>query len=133
MTKADKGGASVSLDIKDYISKTSEQLQDISFYQKLNVDPTAKHSEIANSAIESFRKQELDKLEANLSNSTANKLTVDEVRTRQFNIFPKVHKINIPGRPVVSSVEYHTSKISKFVNHYLQPHVKSLPSYVKDT
>ena len=35
----------------------------------------------------------------------------------------------IPGRPVVSSVECHTSKISKFVDHYLQPHTKSL-SYV---
>ena len=49
--KADKGGASVSLDIKDYISKTREQLQDNSFYQKRNVDPAAKHSEIVNSAL----------------------------------------------------------------------------------
>ena len=40
---------------------------------------------------------------------------------------------NIPGGPVVSSVECHTSKISKFVDHYLQPHAKSLPSYIKDT
>ena len=43
------------------------------------------------------------------------------------------HKTNIPGRPVVSSVECHTSKIFKFVDHYLQPHAKSLPSYIKDT
>ena len=68
-----------------------------------------------------------------LSNLTASKLTVDEVRTPQFSIFPKFHKTNIPGRPVVSSVEFHTSKISKFVDHYLQPHAKSLPSYIKDT
>ena len=127
ITKADKGGANVILDVKDYIAKANEQLQDNSFYQKLHVDPTAKHSAIVNSVIESFRKQEL------LSNSTASKLIVDEVRTPQFHIFPKVHKTNIPGRPAVSSVECHTSKISKFVDHYLQPHAKSLPSYVKDT
>ena len=127
ITKADKGGATVILDVKDYIAKANEQLQDNSFYQKPNVDPTTKHSDIVNSAIESFRKQEL------LSNSTASKLTVDEVRTPQFHIFPKVHKTSIPGRPVVSSVECHTSKISKFVDHCLQPHAKSLPSYVKDT
>ena len=73
MMKAGKGGATVILDVKNYIAKANEQLQDNSFYQKLNVDPTVKHSEIVNSAIESFRKQEL------LSNSTASKLTVDEL------------------------------------------------------
>ena len=114
-------------DVKHYIGKANEQLQDNSFYQKLNVDPTAKHSDIINSAIESFRKQEL------LSNSTASKLTVNEVRTPQFHVFPKFHKTNMPGRPVVSSVECHPSKTSKFVDHYLEPHPKSLPSYVKDT
>ena len=65
----------VILDVEDYISKANEQLQDNSFYEKLNVDPTAKHSEIVNSAIESLRKQEL------LSNSTASKLNKNEVRT----------------------------------------------------
>ena len=127
ITKADKDVATVILDVEEYIAKANEQLQDNSFYEKLNVDPTAKYSDIVNRAIERFRKQEL------LSNSTANKLTVDQVRTPQFYIFPKVHKANIPGRPVVSSTECHTSKISKFVDHYLQPHAKSLPSYIKDT
>ena len=66
------------------------------------------------------------------STSTASKL-VDEVNTPQFHILPKAHKPNIPGRPVVSPVECHTSKISKFVDHFLQPNAKSLPSYIKDT
>ena len=39
----------------------------------------------------------------------------------------------IPGRLVVSLVEYHTSKISKFVDHYPEPHVEAPPSYIKDT
>ena len=127
ITNADKGRATVIPDVKDYIAKATEQLQDNSFYQKLNVDPTAKHSDIVNSAIESFRKQEL------LSNSTASKLNIDEVKTPQFHVFPKVHKTNIPGRLVVSSVECHTITISKFVDQYVQPHAKSLPSYEKDT
>ena len=75
ITKADTGGKTIILDIKDYIAKANEQVQDNSFYQKLNVDPTPKHSEIANSAIESFRKLEL------LLNSTASKFAIDEVRT----------------------------------------------------
>ena len=75
ITKAEKGEATVILDVTDYIAKVNELLQDNSFYQKLYVDPTAKHSEIVNRVIESFRKQEL------LSNLTASKPTVDEVRT----------------------------------------------------
>ena len=34
---------------------------------------------------------------------------------------------------MLSSIECHTSKISKFVDHYLQSHAISLSSYVKDT
>ena len=112
-------GATVILDVKDYIVKAKEERQDNCFYQKLNVGPTAKHSEIVNSAIESFRKQELS------PNSTASKLTIDEIRTPQFHVFPKVHQTSIPGRPVASSVECHTSKISKFVDRYFQSRVKS--------
>ena len=59
-----------------------EQLQDNSFYQKLNIDPIAKHSKIVNSGIESFRKGEL------LSNSTVSKLNVDEVHLNSI-FFPK--------------------------------------------
>ena len=97
------------------------------FISKLNVDPSTKHFEIVNSVIESFKKQAL------LSSSTASKLTVDEVRTPQFHIFSKVHKPNIPGRSVVSSIQSRTSKVSTFIDHHLQLRGKSLPSYIKDT
>lgn len=43
-----------------------------------------------------------------------------------------MHKPVTLGKPVVSSVEFHTGKISKFVDHYLQPHAKALPLYIKD-
>ena len=46
---------------------------------------------------------------------------------------PKVHKPKIPGRPAVSSIECHTSIILKFVDHFLHPHAKLLPSYIKNT
>ena len=49
------------------------------------------------------------------------------------HITPISHKKDTPGRPVVSSIDCHTSKLSKFVDHYLQHHAKALPSYVKAT
>ena len=36
-------------------------------------------------------------------------------------------------RPIVLSVNSITENISKFVDHWLQPIVKQLPSYIKDT
>ena len=44
-----------------------------------------------------------------------------------------MHKANIPGRPAISSINCHTSRISEFVYYYyLQPEVKKFKSYVKD-
>ena len=57
--KGDKGAATVRLDVKYYIAKDNEQLQDNSLYQKLNIDSTVKHSEIVNCAIESDNKNNI--------------------------------------------------------------------------
>ena len=43
------------------------------------------------------------------------------------------YQTNNPERPVVSSVNCHASRISEFVDYYLQPEVKKLKSYVKGT
>ena len=50
-----------------------------------------------------------------------------------FHLLPEIHKTNNPGRPVTSSVNCHTSRISEFLDYYLQPEVKKLKSYVRDT
>ena len=44
-----------------------------------------------------------------------------------------MHKSDFTGRPVVISAECRTSKVSKFVEHYLKPHTEALPSHIKDT
>ena len=49
---------------------------------------------------------------------------------------PKIHKKGNPGQPVVISVNFHTistTGISKYVDYHLQPIVKDIPSYVRDT
>ena len=38
-----------------------------------------------------------------------------------------------PWRPVICSINCHTSRIPEFVDYYLQPEVKKFKSYVKDT
>ena len=45
----------------------------------------------------------------------------------------KLHKEGVSGRPVIRSVNCHTFKISEYVDYHLQPIVREIPSYVKDT
>ena len=68
-----------------------------------------------------------------MTSKTANSLLEEKIQTPEFHLLPKIHKSNNPGRPVISSVNCHTSRISEFVDYYLQPQVKKLKSYVKDT
>ena len=74
--KAGKGGATVIMNVEEYISKANQQIKEYNFYKKLNEEPTRKHNDIVNNIIESLKKQEL------LCTSTAEKLTTNEVRTQ---------------------------------------------------
>ena len=47
----------------------------------------------------------------------------------------KIHKrlYNVPGHPVISNCGTPTEKVSEFLDHHLQPVMKSGKYYVKDT
>ena len=60
-------------------------------------------------------------------------LKPEQSRTPIFYMLPKIHKINNPGRPVISSVNSHTEKISAYVDEYLRPIAERLPSHIRDT
>ena len=60
--------------------------------------------------------------------------------TSQFCVLPKIHKehngtfsIGNIGCPIVSACNSRTENIAEFIDEILQPHVKNLDSYVKDT
>jgi hypothetical protein len=62
-------------------------------------------------------------------------LTDQTCKTPYLYLLPKIHKgiTPPPGRPVVSGNNGPTEKISKFVNHFFNPTVKDIRSFVKDT
>ena len=99
----------------------------MNYYKKLNQDQTQEHTKIINNTIETFQRQRV------LSENIIDNLKTTKVRTPQFYVTPKIHTKDLSGRPVVSSIDCHTSKITKFVDHYQQPHTKALPSYLQDT
>ena len=127
ITKADKGGAVVIVDVDDYIQEANRQLDDKEFYKKLTIDTTEINRIKVNRTINELKSSHL------LNEKIANDLLSSEAKTPQFKMLPKVHKEGNPGRPVVSSIDCHTTKISKYIDNQLQPHVKELKSYVKDS
>ena len=52
---------------------------------------------------------------------------------QELYLLRKVHKPGNPGRPIVSSCEAPTEKISQFLDYHLRPYEETLPSYLKDT
>ena len=54
-------------------------------------------------------------------------------RLARIYFLKKIHK-NPPGiRPIVSCCQSPTENISQFVDYWLQPHVKTLPSFLRDS
>ena len=109
----------VILDIKNYIDEANRQFNGTNNYEQLYFDPTELHSEKLKSQIKSLRNENL------WTSKTA-------TQTPDFHLLPKINKANNPERPVISSVNWHTSRISEFFGYYLQHEVKKLKSYVKD-
>ena len=68
-----------------------------------------------------------------ITGNIAKGLQVQQPDTPKFYTRPKIHKTGNPGHPVVSSVNCHTYTISKYVDFHLQPIVKNIPPYMRDT
>ena len=130
VTKADKGGVVVIIDVDDvadYIAEANLELNSKKFYKEIPNDPTELSRKKFNNVIKELKSARL------LNEKITTKLDIQEAKIQAFYMFPKLHKPENPGRPVISSVNYHTTSISQYVNHHLQPHVKELKSYVKDS
>ena len=121
ITKADKGEAVV---IIDYVKEAEHQLKNKDVYKKLQYDPTQTHTRLVNDTITRFKNDKL------ITEIIAKGL---QPETPKFYTRPRIHKTGKPGRPVVSSVNCHTDTISKYVDFHLQPIIKNIPSYVRDT
>ena len=81
--KADKGGATVIIDVNDYISEANRQLEDGNFYRNLNSDPTENHLDLVNNAIDSLQRHN------HISEKLANGLKMSERERRYSTYYPK--------------------------------------------
>jgi peptide-methionine (R)-S-oxide reductase len=127
--KADKGSNVVIQNIADYIAEGNRQLSDINFYREVQTDLTSTHRQLVGDLVNEML------LTEEISDKVGSYLLSGGTRTSVFYMLPKIHKNKTPppGRPIVSSTDCPTEKISQFVDILLQPYVMQTKSYIKDT
>ena len=82
---------------------------------------------MVNNTITRFKNDKL------ITENIERKHEVQQLETPKFYTRPKIQKTGNPGRPVVSSINCDANNISKYVDFYLQPIYRYIPSYVRDT
>ena len=133
---ADKGGATVIMNKKDYIQEANRQLSNTLHYKKLSEPIHPKISNKVNSIINNLHKHKY------LNKKQVNYLSVPEnPRNRELYLTPKIHKDKSkwlnpnmpPGRPIISDCGSDTYNISEYIDSFLAPLATKHSSYVKDT
>ena len=124
--QADKGGAVCVWEKSSYIAEGETQLSDGKFYKQQDKDTTADIQKRLTKEVKTMIKN------GELPPSAEN-LLVKAPRCAQFYLLPKIHKPDVPGRPVVSNISCPTYYISKFLSKILRPIVEKCPTYIKDT
>ena len=100
----DKGGAVVILDVKDYFKEAKRLLNNKRKLQKNKLRLYCLKTEAIHKVISRFQKENL------LSMNISEVLKTENPKTPHFYLKPKVHKEGNTGRPVISSLNCHTSK-----------------------
>ena len=127
--RADKGGGVVILNKTDYVNQImSEHLNDATTYQPLDHCPTRAIANDTNTLIDFLLCQH------HIDEATAAFLRPPSpARTPIFYGLPKIHKPQVPLRPIVSGFDSPTDNLAKYMTTYLQPLAERTASYVKDS
>ena len=117
----------MTVDHAPFIS-AREHLSDRDTYNELQEDQTKQVAEEVTQAVTAMYQ------EGHIDKPTAEYLLPPQmVRTQEMYFLKKIHKNPPSARPIVSGCGGPTEKISAYLDHWLQPLAKSLPSYIKDT
>ena len=126
---ADKGSCVVLWDREYNLAEAEKQLQDVKIYEDTDFEESdsVKLVEKSNTIFGSLRKKDLI-TERELKYFCYKKST----NFGKMYFLPKIHKRldNVPGRPVISNCGTPTEKASEFLDHHLQPIMKSGVSYI---
>ena len=125
--EADKWSAVVVMSRERYIVEANRQLSDTDVYQQIS-------SAVFFDAIEEVkdilsRHQKSDVITEDMAIYA---VPIDSKPAR-FYVIPKVLKSGCPGKPIVYAVGSSTEDSSELVDHFIQPFVPNIPSFIRDT
>ena len=123
---ADKSSAVVVCDREDYLKEAYKKLEDQDVYEEVPNDSSILINAIM-CALEKTR------IRGDLPNDTLNYFLVKDPKFARFYLLHRIHKHNVPGRPVISNCGFYTENISSFLEHHSQPIAQKMNSFIKDT
>ena len=115
------------MNTSDYLREGYGRLSDNDFYTRLQDDPTSAFKVKIDETLNQMRVKGL------ITEENFDYLSIDEFSEGRFYLLRKIHKKGIPGRPICSSVNHPTSRISKFVDEHIKRYVPQTKSYIRDT
>lgn len=127
-TVADKGNVTVALDRTEYLQKIESMLSDNNTYKKIIRDPLPKLKNRAYTILKHLNNNNLFYKKFN-----DNELTQTNTNLSKIYGLPKIHKNNIPLRPVVSTIGSPTHFLSKQLFNILNNAIKKPKSYLRNS
>lgn len=125
--KADKTQKTVLMEASEYETKMNNIIQDETTYKKIEKDPTATLIKQNNNLIQTW-------LETDLINIyTAAKLKNRNTHPPKIYGLPKLHKINIPLRPITSFIQSPLYNLTKYIADIIQSSTSPPPSNVRNS
>lgn len=121
---ADKGNATVILNKTDYDIKINKLITE-GQYSKLDKDPTSKYDNKIYRTLFKYKDE--------FSDTQRKNLTPHYSKPPHFYGLPKIHKKEIPLRPIVSSINSPCHKLAKFLLDIIKPYSGQTNSYIKNT
>ena len=112
---ADKGRVTVVMDKTDYYNKTDTLVSDKQTYEELKRDPTPSLQRKLNSKLLDLKKTDVIDIQR------YNRLRCRVPQPPKLYGLPKLHKPNIPMRPIVSFYGSPTYELSKYLTTILKP------------
>jgi hypothetical protein len=124
---ADKGRVTVVIKKEEYLEKCQDLLKDEKTYVKLKVDPTNKYKKDLVSILKDLKDRDVT------TPALHKKLYPTCDQPPRFYGLPKVHKKNMPMRPIVSSIGTITYGCARYLADVLSPLVGKTVHHVKNS
>ena len=124
---ADKGKITVVLDSNTYEEKVNALLSDTKTYSKLNKDPTTTYKNRLLKLLKELKEK------GSIDQTLYEKLRPSACVVPCIYGLPKVHKNNIPVRPIVSSIGSVCYNLARFVADLLSPLVGKSPHHIQNS